>query len=156
MFEWFGTPRTYMARDAVLALYATGRTTGCVLESRHGVTQVVPVFHDLIESGAIQVREIAGGELDDYMMKILTERGYSFTTTAERQIVRDMKEKLCFVVLDFEQGMHIGAYSPALEMSYELPDGQVVTIGNERFRCPEVLFQPSFLGTVFMRWYITQ
>ena len=53
MFEWFGTPRTYMARDAVLTLYATGRTTGCVLESRHGVTQVVPVFHDLIESGAI-------------------------------------------------------------------------------------------------------
>jgi actin len=123
VFETFNAPAFYVSIQAVLSLYASGRTTGIVLDSGDGVTHVVPIYEGFALPHAISRVDMAGRDLTDYLMKILAERGYTFSTTAEREIVRDIKEK-----------------------SYELPDGQVITIGNERFRAPEALFQPSVLG----------
>jgi actin-related protein len=132
MFETFNVPYLYIGNQAVLSLFASGRTTGVVLESGDGVTSAVPIHEGEALSENIISFNYAGRDLTEYLTKILGDRGHSFRTTGERETVKEIKEKLCYVALDFEQGLQTAAQSSALEKSYELPDGQFITISNER------------------------
>ena len=146
MFETFNCPAMYVATQAVLSLYASGRTTGTVLDSGDGVTHTVPINEGYAIPNAIVRLDLAGRDLRDYLWKIMTESGYYISEKEAYKVLTDMKETLTYVALDFDAEMKKAAESCDVEKTYELPDGNIITIGNERFRCSEVLFEPSFIG----------
>ncbi|PWA21865.1 hypothetical protein CCH79_00017593, partial [Gambusia affinis] len=145
MFENFGVPLAYVAMQAVLALYAAGRTTGVVFDSGEGVSHSVPVFEGYSLPHAVQCFPLAGLDVTLQLKKLLQEQGVCMRTTAEDEIVREMKEKCCCVALNYETELNPGR-SSCREVQYTMPDGQIVTMGTERFRAAEILFNPEIIG----------
>merc|ERR1740138_1071092 len=102
MFETFYVPALYVSTQAVLSLYASGRTTGMVCDCGDGVTHIVPIYEGYMMPHAVKRLNLAGRDLTEYLMKLMSERGNAMTTTAEREIVRDIKEKVCYIAEDPE------------------------------------------------------
>jgi len=148
LFEKFDVPASYVVLQAVMSLYSYGRTTGMVVDSGDGVTHTVPIYEGYSMPHAIQRVDLAGRDLSEYMQKILSERGVSMTSSSEKEIVREMKEQECYVTQgDYEQELQAAGQRPTdYEKHYKLPDGNTVTLTHERFRVPEVLFQPLLMG----------
>jgi actin len=78
MFEKFCVPGFYVAIQAVLSLYASGRTTGIVLDSGDGVSHIVPIYEGYGLTYSINRVDIAGRDLTEHLQRILMERGYNF------------------------------------------------------------------------------
>ncbi|MHA1436992.1 MAG: actin, cytoplasmic 2 [Promethearchaeota archaeon] len=146
MFETFNVPALYIATQAVLSLYASGRTTGCVLDIGDGVSHIVPIYEGFALNHAIQRVDLAGRDITTYLQRLLRQKGYSFTTSAEKEIVRDIKEKLCYVSLDPEKELILSKRIAGMNKTYMLPDGETINIGIERFLAPECFFNPSVVG----------
>jgi len=151
MFETFNVPAMHIAIQAVLSLLGTGQSTGLVVQIGDGVSATVPIYEGTVVAHAILRLDLAGRDLTEYMGWLLTESGYSFLpwtlNESKRVLVRDVKEKLCYIALDFDSEMQVASECSALEKTYISPDDlEPITLNAERFRCPEVLFQPSLMG----------
>jgi len=155
-FESFSAPALFFSTQAVLSLYASGRTTGIVLDSGDGVSHAVPVFEGFAMPHAVQRMDLAGRDVTDYLQIELRRAGYTFQTSAERDAVREIKERACRVAFNpaEEEKAHqprrgYGLSRRGVEkknVEYRLPDGKVLSLGAECFRAPEILFQPDLVG----------
>lgn len=143
IFETFNVPAFFVCDCAILSLLASGRTTGVVLQSGDGVSHTVPIYGGYAIRHGIRRMNLGGKDITDYFLRLLTKRGYVLLTSAEREIVRDIKEKLNYVALDYDKEMNKSkANIDYCECEYELPDGSKMKIGKERFQSLEILFNP--------------
>eukprot|EP01083_Nonionella_stella_P065769 172574_1 len=140
MFETFCVPAVYLATQSALSLYALGKTTGIVLQSGESITRSVPIYEGHCLKNAVRELWYGGRHVVDYFSKLLqNNRGYSFTTSAEREMVRDMKEQMCYVAWDDHKDG---------ETNYELPDGEIITVGEEKHKALEILFTPNIMDNL--------
>ncbi|POS84094.1 actin-like protein [Erysiphe pulchra] len=151
LFETFNVPALYTSIQAVLSLYASGRTTGIVLDSGDGVSHAVPVYEGFAMPSSIRRIDVAGRDVTEYMQLLLRKSGYVFHTSAEKEVVRLIKEKVSYVAVNPKQeekewAASIGKIGDGKSIEYTLPDGNNIKIGAERFRAPEILFDPEIIG----------
>ncbi|OBT50358.1 actin-like protein [Pseudogymnoascus sp. 24MN13] len=149
LFETFNVPALHTSIQAVLSLYASGRTTGVVLDAGDGVSHAVPVYEGFAMPSAIRRIDVAGRDVTEHMQMLLRKGGHVFHTSAEKEVVRLIKEKLSYVSLDpkdEERGWGVRKTTDNMMVDYVLPDGNKLKVGAERFRAPEILFNPEIIG----------
>eukprot|EP00900_Chrysochromulina_parva_P021842 jgi/Chrpa1/4291/Chrysochromulina_OHIO_Genome00014303-RA len=145
MFETFGFAGVHCSIQAVLTLYAQGLLTGVVVDSGDGVTHIVPVYEGFALPQSIRRLDIAGRHLTEYMIKLLQLRGYTFNRSADFELVREIKEKVCYVGYDLALEKKLALETTTVVQTFTLPDGRVLKVGPERFEAPEALFQPTMI-----------
>ncbi|XP_012520851.1 PREDICTED: actin, cytoskeletal 3-like [Propithecus coquereli] len=109
------------------------------------MTYFVPIVDGCpLHQSTFQV-DVAGQDLTLYLCQLLADNEHFLVGTAGRECIRDVKEKCCYVALDFDKEK-MKTDLPSCQQKYQLPDGQEITLGQERFLCPEVLFQTNLVG----------
>ena len=146
-FETYRTPAVFFSPPAVLSLYASGRTTGIVLDVGEGVTHCVPIYEGYALPHSISRSDVAGRDVTKELQLLLRKSGMAFTTTAECDLVKNMKEDVCFVSPMQNASKKEGSSVDEAKTTYQLPDGQVVDISSERYSAPEILFNPTLIGS---------
>lgn len=145
--ERFLATGIHIAIPGYLSIVAAGRNTGLALDCGDGVMTTFSVTNNHTFLNANLRTNFAGADIVDSLQRLLTQRGVYLNSSAEREIVREIKETQCFVSEDYIQEIGLARRDPSsFRKTYMLPDGQKITLGPECFEAPEALFTPSLLG----------
>ncbi|CAG9484136.1 actin-related protein [Plasmodium vivax] len=148
-FESFNVPALFISIQAILSLYSCGKTNGTVLDCGDGVCHCVSIYEGYSITNTITRTDVAGRDITTYLGYLLRKNGHLFNTSAEMEVVKNMKENCCYV--SFNMNKEKNSSEKALTtLPYILPDGSQILIGSERYRAPEVLFNPSILGLEYL------
>ena len=143
MFEYFNVPALYIGNSALMALYGVGLLNGLVVELGQRL-QIVPVNNGIVERHAVQQLKKGITNLHGHLAELLEERGYYFQSARDLELVRRMKENVCYLAPDLAS--ELARPESEIVTSYTLPTGKVVEVGRERFLCAELLFSPERSG----------
>lgn len=145
MFETFDVPSLYIAKRPVLSLYSSGRLNGIVVDSGDSSSLATPIFDGYYIQNAAVPLKIAGNDVTMTLQKLLNKRGYNFSSFSQQEIIRNIKEKHCYLSSDYDSEIK----KDEVILNYTLPDGKVIRIGNELFSCCEILFNTNGIVDIF-------
>ena len=164
MFEKFNVPAMGVEYQNVLALFASGNTSGFTIDSGAGGTRLVPIEEGYIINHAIKTMKIGGDDITNHMIRFMNNDGFSFKSKKDAEIVQNIKESFGYVATDFEEECNTINFqkiqsefftpesvaspcpskSEGYEQEYKLPDGQIISINDVRFKSVEILFTPDY------------
>ena len=145
IFEKLGAGYFNIEPQAKLTLFCEGLETGIILDSGDGVSHCIPIAFSTLLHHQIKRLDIAGRHITEYLIKLLQIKGYAFNSTADFELVREMKEKYCFVSCDIDSDRKLDKETTYYNSIHRLPDGRKIRISSEKYEAPEILFNPHLI-----------
>ena len=141
MFEHFNVKGLYMEYPGCLSLYSEGKFDGFSIDLGDMVSNFIPILDGQYIPYNITRFDIGGRDITEFVKKSIINKIQKYLPNVQRDIIKDIKEKACYVPLEYEE--ELKSVEP---FEYEMPDGEKLTIKDERIRCPEGLFKSSLIG----------
>ncbi len=145
LFETLGVPAVFFGSQPILSLYSSNHKTGIVLESGEGITQCCVAFEGFAIPHSYIRYDFGGKNVTEYLQTLLRRCGHNFNTTSEFEIVKKIKEEMCYALLSSSSSDERRP-NESNETKYLLPDGNHVPIREEKVMAPEILFDPLRVG----------
>jgi centractin len=146
LFENLNVPALFFASQPILSLYSSGNRSGVVLESGDSITQCCVVYEGYSVPHSYLRYDYGGRNVTEYLQLLLKKSGYSFNTTAELEIVKNIKESACYTTI----ASITGDESKKTPTQYFLPDGNFVSLREEKVLATELIFNPSLMGMEYL------